>query len=173
MSYSGVATAAIGLAVLAAAVAVAAGVLLCLRRRRLAEKLLPVFLAVLAGVIVLAFVAVAQSENDLQAHAERTLTLASTAERTELARTGRYTRSLLRLERLDRAFANDVKVNEPSVLVLRGPGRGNVTLRVSFGPGTRAQATLLADGHVERIAARGSPAASHTAAPTTSGRRPS
>jgi hypothetical protein len=155
MSYSTLAAAAIVLGVLAAAVAVTAGVLMCIGRRRLAQRTLPLFLGVLAGVIVLAFAAVAESSDDLQEHAERTLGLASTAERTQMARTGRYTTSVLRLERLDRTFAADVKVNEPVVRLTRGPGAGNVTLWVSFGPGTRAQATLRADGRLEDISAPG------------------
>lgn len=165
MSYSTLATAAIALAVLAGAVAVTAGVLLCTGHRRLAERALPLFLGVLVGVMLLGFAAVAESENDLQAHAQHALALATAAERTELTRTGRYTRSVYRLERLDRAFATDLKVNEPVVVVIRGPGRGNVTLRVSFGPGTLAEATLLADGQLEPVAARGSPATSRASAP--------
>lgn len=153
MSYSTLAAAAIVLGVLAAAVAVTAGVLVCLGRRRLAQRTLPLFLGVLAGVIVLAFAAVAESANDLQEHAERTLGLASAAERTQMARTGRYTTSVVRLERIDRTFAADVKVNEPVVRLTRGPGAGNVTLWVSFGPGTRAQATLRANGRLEDISA--------------------
>ena len=69
MSYSGVATIAIGLALLAVAVAVAAGVLLCVGRKRLAERLLPVFLAVLAGGIVVSLIAVSKGPDDLQAQA--------------------------------------------------------------------------------------------------------
>jgi hypothetical protein len=160
MSYSTFAAAAIVLGVLAAAVAVTAGVLLCIGQRRLAQRALPVFLGVLAGVIVLAFASLAESENDLQAHAERTLGLASAAERTEMARTGRYTTSVSRLERVDRAFSSDVKVNQPVVRLTRGPGAGNVTLWISLGPGTRAQATLRANGRLEDIstpAAKASP----------------
>jgi hypothetical protein len=151
MSYSTLATAAIVLGVFAAGIAVTAGALLCVGRRRLAQRALPVFLGVLAGVIVLAFAAVAESEDDLQAHAERTLGLASAAERTEMSQTGRYTISVVRLERVDRAFAADVKVNQPVVRVTRGPGAGNVTLWVSLGPGTRAQAWLSASGRLEDI----------------------
>ncbi|HUA02800.1 MAG TPA: hypothetical protein VMB27_02780 [Solirubrobacteraceae bacterium] len=151
MSYSTLAAAAIALGLLAAGVALTAGVLLCFGRRGLAQRTLPVLLGVLAGVIVLAFAAVAESENDLEAHAERTLGLASAAERTEMAQTGRYTTSLRRLERVDRAFASDVKVNQPVVRLTTGPDDGDVTLRVSLGPGTRAQATLDADGRLEDI----------------------
>ncbi len=153
MSYSSLAAAAIVLGVLAVAVAVTAGVLVCIGRRRLAQRTLPVFLGVLAAVIVLAFAALAESANDLQAHAERTLGLASAAERTVMARTGRYTIFVSRLERVDRAFAADVKVNEPVVRLTRGPGAGNITLWVSLGPGTRAQATLHANGRLEDISA--------------------
>jgi hypothetical protein len=174
MSYSTLAAAAIVLCVLAAGVAVTAGVLLCLGRRRLAQRTLPVFLGVLAGVVVLAFAAVAVSADDLQTHAERTLALASAAERTEMARTGRYTTSVVRLECVDRAFATDLKVNEPVVRLTRGPGRGNVTLWVSLGPGTRAQATLLADGRLEDISAPAARAPSRRGLVLgTSGRRTS
>jgi hypothetical protein len=153
MSYSTLAAAAIVLGVLAFGVALTAGALVCIGRRRLAQRTLPVFFGVLAGVIVLAFAAAAASEDDLQAHAERTLRLVSTAERTEMARTGRYTTSIARLERMDRAFAADVKVNEPVVRVTRGPGAGNVTLWVSDGPGSRAQATLHTNGRLEDVSA--------------------
>ncbi|MGO9497820.1 MAG: hypothetical protein ACLQA5_14100 [Solirubrobacteraceae bacterium] len=172
MSYSGLATAAVVLAVLAAAVAVTAGILLCVGRRRLAEKTLPVFLGVLACVIVVTFAAVATSESDLRTHTQRTLALASAAERTELSRTGRYTVSVLRLERLNRAFAVDVKVNEPIVRVTSGPGRRAVTLWVSAGPGTHAQATLGADGRLEPVSERGARAPSRRRLVlATSGRR--
>ena len=160
MSYSTLAAAAIVLGLLAFALAVAAGVLLCIGRRRLAQRTLPVFLGVLAGVLVLAFAAAVESANDLQAHAERTLGLASAAERTEMARTGHYTISVTRLKRIDRAFAADVKVNEPVVRLTRGPGAGNVTLWVSLGPGTRAQATLHANGRLEDISAPAAKASS-------------
>ena len=153
MSYSTLATAAIVLGVLAAAVAVTAGVLVCIGRRGLAQRTPPLFLGVLAGVIVLAFAAVAESADDLQDHAERTLGLASAAERMQMARTGRYTTSVVRLEQIDRTFAADVKVNEPVVRLTRGPREGNVTLWVSFAPGTRAQATLRANGRLEDISA--------------------
>ena len=123
MSYSTLATAAIVLGVFAAGIAVTAGALLCVGRRRLAQRALPVFLGVLAGVIVLAFAAVAESEDDLQAHAERTLGLASAAERTEMTQTGRYTISVVRLERVDRAFAADVKVESAGRAGHAGAGR--------------------------------------------------
>jgi 4-amino-4-deoxy-L-arabinose transferase-like glycosyltransferase len=145
MSYSGIATAAISLALLAVAVAVVAGVLLCLGRRRLAQRMLPAFLAVLAGAVVLSFAAAAKSRSDLQAHSQRTLSLASAAERAARARFGRYTTNVVRLERLNRAFATDVNVNEPIVRLTRGPGPGNITVWVSLGPGTHAQATLRRD----------------------------
>ena len=45
----------------------------------------------LAGGIVVSLVAVWKGPDDLQAQAERTLRLAGTAERAELARSGRYT----------------------------------------------------------------------------------
>ena len=172
MSYSGLATAAVALAVLAVAIAVTAGVLLCAGRRRLAEKALPVFLGVLVCVILVTFAAVATSESNLRMHTQRTLALASAAERTELSRTGRYTISVFRLERLNPALATDVKVNEPIVRVTSGPGRRDVTLWVSAGPGTHEQATLGADGRLEPISARGARAPSRRRLVlATSGRR--
>ena len=155
MSYSALASVAIVLALLAVAVALTAGVLVCVGRRRLAEKALPVFLGLLACAIVVTFAAVATSQNDLRSHTRRTLALASAAERAELSRTGRYTMSVFSLERVDRAFAADVKINQPIVRVTRGPGRGDVTLWVSLGPGTHAQATLHPDGRLVPVSARG------------------
>jgi len=173
MSYSILTSVAIVLALAAAVVALTAGVLVCLRRRRLAEKALPVFLGLLACVIVVTFAAVATSENDLRSHAQRTLALASAAERTELTRTGRYTMSVFRLEKVNPAFAADVKINEPIVRVRRGPGRGDVTLWVSAGPGTHAQATLQPDGRLEPVSARGARAPSRRGLVlATSERRP-
>jgi len=159
MSFPGLAIAAIVLALVGTAIAVAASVMLCLGRRRLAEGALPVFLAVLAGGIVLSFAAIAEGPKDLQAHARRTLALAAAAERTERARTGHYTTSIARLERLNRSFQADVEVNEPIVRVARGPGAGSVTLWVSLGPGTRAEATMHRDGRLEGVVA---PRAGHS-----------
>jgi hypothetical protein len=173
MSYSGIATAAIGLALLAVAVAVAAGVLLCLRRRRLAERLLPVFLALLVGGVAVSLIAVAQGPNDLQRQAQRTLVLASTAERTELARSGQYTTSVARLARLNRGLETELKVDGAIVQVTRGPGVGSVTLLTSLGPGTRAQALLYADGRLEQIAARSAPTSRHRVALSDPDRRTS
>jgi hypothetical protein len=174
MSYSGVAFVAIGLALLAVAVAAVAGVLLCIGRRRLAERLLPVFLSVLAGGIVVSLVAVWKGPGDLQAQAERTLMLAGTAERAELAHSGRYTISVRRLERLNRGLEAEVNVDGAVVRITRGPGAGNVTLWASLGPGTRAQATLQTDGRLEEIDTRGAPAPSARGqVPGDSGRHPS
>ncbi len=142
MAFTSLATVAIVLGCLAVAVALAAAVLLCLGRRRLAERALPVFLAVVAAGILLSFATVAESENDLQRQAERTLSLASAAERTELARTGHFTSSVRRLERLSRGLATEMKVDAATVLVVRGRERGSVTVRTSLGPGTSARATL-------------------------------
>lgn len=142
MAFSSLAIIAIAVGCLAVAVAVGAGVLLIAGRRRLAERALPAFLIVLAAGIVLSFAAVAESENDLQRQAERTLTLASAAERTELAHFGRYTPWVRQLERFSPGLATAVKVDGAIVQVLRGPRRGSIVLRTTLGPGTRAQATL-------------------------------
>jgi hypothetical protein len=139
--FSSLATVAIAAGCLAVGVAVVAGLLLIAGRRRVAERVLPVFLVVLASGILLSFAAAAESANDLQRQATRTLALASAAERTELARTGRFTRSVLRLERLSRGLASEIKVDGATVVVLHARHHG-VTLRTSLGPGTRAQATL-------------------------------
>jgi hypothetical protein len=171
MSYSGVATVAIGLALLAVAVAVAAGVLLCVGRRRLAERLLPVFLTLLAGGIVISLVAVWKGPDDLQAQAERTLKFAGTAERAELARSGRYTTSVPLLARLNEGLETELHVDGAVVLIRRGPGIGNVTLWTSLGPGTRAEATLQTDGRLEEIDTRSAPAPSARGQVLTDSRR--
>jgi hypothetical protein len=142
MGYSTLATVAIIVGCLAVAVAVAAGVLLIAGRRRVAERALPAFLGVLVVGILLSFAAVAESANDLQHQAERTLADASAAERIELARTGHFTASPVRLERLNRGVATETKVDGATVVVFRGHRRGSIILRASLGPGTRAQATL-------------------------------
>jgi hypothetical protein len=142
MAFSSLATIAIALGCLAVAVAVVAGVLVCLGRRRLAARALPAFLAVLAAGVLLSFAAVAESENNLQSQAKQTLSLASAAERAEFARMGHFTRSVARLERLNRGLATEIKVDEATVLVLRGHEQGSVVLRTSLGPGTAARATL-------------------------------
>jgi hypothetical protein len=142
MAFSSLATIAIAVGCLAVAVAVAAGVLLIFGRRRLAERALPALLIAVAAAILLSFATAAESENDLQHQARLTLAQASAAERTEFARTGRFSRSAFRLERLNRGLATEIKVDGATVLVLRGPARGSVILRTSLGPGTRAQATL-------------------------------
>ena len=173
MSYSGIATAAIGLALLAVAVALAAGILLARRRRRTAERLLPVFLALLVGAVLVSLLAVAQGPDDLQGQAQRTLGLASTAERAELTRHGHYTTSVARLARLNRGLETELKVDGAVVQVARGPGVGGVTISTSLGPGTRAQALLYANGRLEQIAARSTPPSRHRVALTGQGRRTS
>lgn len=160
MSYSGVATAAIGLALLAVAVAAVAGVLWSLGRRRSAERTLPAFLAVVAGAILLSFVAVAQSDGDLQRQARRTLAFASAAERTQFARSGNYTTSVIRLERLNRGLEVEVKSDGAEVHVTRGPGARTVRISVTLGPGSLAKETLRSGARFEgAVRHRGSPSA--------------
>ena len=142
MGYSTLATVAIVVGCLGVAVAVAAGVLLIAGRRRVAERVLPAFLVVLAAGILLSFAAVAESANNLQHQADQTLGFASAAERVELARTGHFTRSPFVLEPLNRGLATEIKVDGATVFVSRGRERGSIILRTSLGPGTRAQATL-------------------------------
>jgi hypothetical protein len=142
MGYSTLAAIAIAVACLGVAVSVGAGVLLIAGRRSLAERALPAFLVVLAAGILLSFAAVAESANDLQHQAERTLAYASAAERSELARTGHFTRSPGQLARLNAGLAREMKVDGATVYVLRGRERGSAIVRTSLGPGTRAQATL-------------------------------
>jgi hypothetical protein len=157
MSFSALAIAAIGLGLVGVLVAVCAGVLVCFGRRRQAQRLLPAFLAVLAAGTMVSFAAVVVGPHDLQRQAERTLTYASAAERTVLARSGRYTMSVWRLVGLNRSLKNEVKVDGATLAVTPGPGAGNVTLLASLGPGTHAQATLHGDGRLEKIARHGSP----------------
>jgi hypothetical protein len=173
MSYSGIATAAIRLALLAVAIGVAAGVLLCLRRRRTAERLLPGFLVLLVGGVLVSLLAVAQGANDLQRQAQDTLGLASTAERAQLARYGHYTTSVARLARLNRGLETELKVDGATVRVTRGPGAGSVTLSTSLGPGTRAQALLYPDGRLEQVASRTGASSRHRVALAEPGRRTS
>jgi 4-amino-4-deoxy-L-arabinose transferase-like glycosyltransferase len=174
MSYSGVATVAIGLVMLAVAVAVAAGVLLCLRRRRRAERLLPVFLGLLAAALVVSILAVRDGQHDLQRQAQRTLVLTSAAERASLSRFGHYTTSVANLKRLNSGLAVELKVDGAAVRILRGPGTGTVTLWASLGPGTEAQALLRSDGRLEEIDARSASAKSQRGqAPSDSRRHPS
>jgi hypothetical protein len=111
-------------------------------RRRLAERALPAFLVVLAAGILLSFAAVAESANDLQHQADQTLAYASAAEHAEFARTGHFTRSLTRLERLNAGLATEMNVDGATVYIARGHRRGSAIIRTSLGPGTRAQATL-------------------------------
>jgi len=170
MSYSGIATAAIGLAMMAVTVAVAAGVLLCLRRRRLAERLLPLFLALLVGGVVVSLIAIAQAPTDLQRQAQRTLALASAAERAELARSGHYTISVARLARINQSLKTELKVDGAVVRVTRGPGAGSVTLTTSLGPGTRAEALLDAGGRLVQLAGRSAASSRHGLALVKSGR---
>jgi hypothetical protein len=142
MGFSTLAAIAIAVGCLAVAVAVGAGVLVIVGRRRWAERALPAFLAVLAAGILLSFAAVAESANDLQHQAERTLAYATAAEHAEFARTGHFTRSPIRLERLNAGLATEVKVDGATVYVARGRVPGSAIVRTSLGPGTRAQATL-------------------------------
>jgi hypothetical protein len=142
MGYSTLATVAIIVGCLAVAVAVAAGVLLIAGRRRLAERALPAFIGVLVLGILLSFAAVAESANDLQHQAERTVAYASAAERDVFARTGHFTKFAVRLEPLSRGLATEIRVDGATVSVVRGRERGSIILRASLGPGTRAQATL-------------------------------
>lgn len=142
MGFSTLATIAIAVGCLGVAVAVGAGVLVIVGRRRWAERALPAFLGVLAAGILLSFAAVAESANDLQHQADQTLAYATAAERTEFARTGHFTRSPTRLERLNSSLAREMKVDGATVYVVRGRQRGSAIVRTSLGPGTRAQATL-------------------------------
>ncbi|MBV9604837.1 MAG: hypothetical protein JO027_07010 [Solirubrobacterales bacterium] len=141
MAFSGLATVAIILGCLAVAVAVGAGVLLLTGRRRLAERALPAFLVVLAGGILLSFAAAAESANDLQRQAKQTIGFASAAELVEWGRTGHFTRSIVRLERLDRRLATEVKVDGAAVYARRAR-QGGVFIETTLGPGTRAETTL-------------------------------
>jgi hypothetical protein len=154
MSYSILATAAIGAACLAVVVAVVVAVLLCARRRRWAKGALTVMLAVLAGGIMLSFATAAESDHDLQTQARRTVSLAASAERTELARTGRWTVSVARLRRLSPALSIEMTVDGAIVRLDRGPRAGTVTISVTLGPGTLAVATLRPGGPLGRGARR-------------------
>jgi thiol:disulfide interchange protein len=142
MGFPTLAAIAIAVACLGVAVAVGAGVMLIAGRRRAAERALPAFLVVLAAAILLSFAAVAESADDLQHQAEVTLADATAAEHAEFARTGHFTRSPTRLERLNAGLAKEMKVDGATVYVVRGRVRGSAIVRTSLGPGTHAQAAL-------------------------------
>jgi thiol:disulfide interchange protein len=142
MGFPTLAAIAIAVACLGVAVAVGAGLMLIAGRRRAAERALPAFLVVLAAAILLSFAAVAESADDLQHQAEVTLADATAAEHAEFARTGHFTRSPTRLERLNAGLAKEMKVDGATVYVVHGRVRGSAIVRTSLGPGTHAQATL-------------------------------
>ena len=110
-NYTILSTASVVLALLAFAFALATGVLVCVKRRRWADKTLSVLLAVLAASAASAFLAAAEGQNDLQGQSRRVASLAALAEQRAHSRFGRYTTSIARLERLSPALATEVRVD--------------------------------------------------------------
>ena len=152
MSYSTLATASVSLALLAIAVAVAWAILRCLRRRKWADRALTVMLVLLAGGAACSFYAGVESRYDLQDQAHRVISLAASAERVALARSGRYTTSVAGLSRLSPALAADMRVDGAKVTVVRASRAGSVRLRVTLGYGSVTRLTLRPGARLHRLA---------------------
>jgi hypothetical protein len=142
MNYSTLSTAAIGFALVALTVAGAAAILACLRRRQWADRALTLTVVALIGAAASALLAAGESQRDLQAPARRVLSLAASAERSMDARSGRYTYSIARLERLSPALAFEIRDEDASVQASINARTRSVRLQGSLGFGTIAELTL-------------------------------
>lgn len=140
--YTILATASIILALLALALAVATVLLVCVKRRRWADRTLSVLLAVLAAGATSAFFAGVEGQNDLQAGARRVASLAASAEQRAHSRFGRYTTSVARLQRLSLALATELRVNGAAVAMSRSRVTDSVHIHAWLGYGTSARLTL-------------------------------
>jgi hypothetical protein len=152
MNYSTLATVAVSLAILAVAVAGVSAVLRCAGRRRSSDRGLTVMLVVLAGAAAVAFVDSAVSSHDLQSQSRRALSLAVSAERAALARSGRYTTSVARLRRLSPALRTEMLDQGATVIVVRGRVRDSIRVRATLGFGSSAGLTLRPAAHVNHLA---------------------
>jgi hypothetical protein len=152
MSYSILATASVSLALLAIALGVAWAVLRCFRRKRWADRALTLMLVLLAGGAACSFYAGVRSRYDLQSQARRVISLAASAERVAIARSGRYTTSVARLWQLSPALAADMRINGARVSVERPSRAGSVRLRVTLGYGSLTWLTLRRGARLHRLA---------------------
>jgi hypothetical protein len=142
MSFSTLATVAVGLALAGVTVAGLAGILVCLRRREQANRAFGLVLLLFATATASAFGAAARSGNDLQVETRAVLSLAASAERTVHARSGRYTTSIADLERISPALADQISLDAAHVSAgPRAPIR-RVRLRVWIGASTPAVRVL-------------------------------
>jgi hypothetical protein len=142
MSFSTLATVAVGLALVAVTVTGLAGILVCLRRREQANRALTVVVVLFATATASAFGAAARSGNDLQVETRAVLSLAVSAERTVHARSGRYTTSIANLERISPALADQISLDAAHVSAgPRAPIR-RVRLRVWIGASRPAVGVL-------------------------------
>lgn len=150
MSYSTLAKVALGLALLAIAVAAATAILFRIRRSQSANRAMTVMLALLAGAAAVSLLAAHQSQSDVQGQAHRMLSLAATAERVGMRRSGRYTTSVKTLWRLYPALYAESRKDDPTLHVDRGAA-GSIRLSLWLGSGSIAERTLLP---ARRITAR-------------------
>lgn len=141
-NYTILATGSIVLALLALACAVATVLLVCVKRRRWAEKTLSVLLAVLAAGATSAFLAAAEGQNDLQAQSRRVASLAALAEQRTHSRFGRYTTSTVRLEQLSPALATELRDDGAAVDIARSRVGDSLRIHATLGYGTGARLTL-------------------------------
>jgi hypothetical protein len=161
VSYSTFATASISLALVAVAVSVAAVVLQRARRPRWASRAFSLVLVVFGAAAASAFFAACEGDRNLQAQTHRVLALAASAERTALARSGRFTTSIARLQRLRPALADEIRVDGASVQAQTDAITRSIVLHASLGFGTTAMLMLdsrdRASGLVVRRAERSPP----------------
>jgi hypothetical protein len=133
MSFSTLATIAVGLAFVAMAAAVVAGILVRLGRREWANRAFALVVVLFVAAAASAFGAAARSGHDLQVETRTVLSLAASAERTAYERSGRYTTSIARLERISPALARQISLDGAHVSAgPRAPTR-RVRLRAWIG----------------------------------------
>jgi hypothetical protein len=142
MSFSTLATLAASLAFTAIVVAVIAGMLYRVRRREWANGAFVLMVVLFAAATASAFGAAARSENDLQVESRAVLSLAAAAERIAHARSGRYTTSIARLQRISPALARQISLDSAHVSTGAGALNRRVRLRVWIGAAQPAVLTL-------------------------------
>jgi hypothetical protein len=144
MSFSTLATVAVGLALVAVTIAGLAGILVRLRRREQANRAFALVVVLFAAATASAFGAAARSGSDLQVETRAVLSLAASAERIVHARSGRYTVSIAYLERISPALADQISLDAAHVSAgPRAPIR-RVRLRVWIGASKPAVRVLTA-----------------------------
>lgn len=142
MSYSTLARAALGLALLAIAVAAVSAILFRIRRRQLANRALMLTLALFAGAAAVSLLTAIRSQHQIQGQAHRMLSLAAAAERASVRRSGRYTTSVKALWRVYPALYFESRKDQPTLHVNRGAAAGSIRLQTWLGAGSIAERTL-------------------------------